>query len=299
MKTFLVVAVVSLLLFLNALQSQACSPSSPPPQDDKEWREESVNISLSFKTRAANGPIIYIGISETASALFAKYRGHKILNLSLSDGGLHLQVHPDTSIGPLIEDSGEILRLDDQEWHDVHLSLNGGRFKFIAFKVDDIEIFKSVSELPLLSNAEYQTWLGGLPPSLSEESEAPYVGCIRDIRVLDTDRDLQDLQLTGAIVEECDLSTLDFTTPTFQGSLLGVISETHQVGSVVMNIQAVTGDRTSQMIYELIENPQNYFALDQTTGSLTIARQLDRLALAPPNNVLTLTVTARAGSGKH
>ena len=96
-------------------------------------------------------------------------------------------------------------------------------------------------------------------------------------------------------VEECGL---DFTSPTFQGSLLGVINETDQVGSVVMKIQAVTGDRNSQISYELIENPQNYFALDQTTGILTIARQLDRAALAAPNNVLTLAVRAKAGIGK-
>merc|ERR550539_1392952 len=62
-----------------------------------------------------------------------------------------------------------------------------------------------------------------------------------------------------------------------------------------MNLQAVPRDTNSQMTYELMENPHNYFGLDQTTGSLTIARQLDRLALAPPNNVLTLTVTAKAG----
>merc|ERR550539_1025875 len=63
-----------------------------------------------------------------------------------------------------------------------------------------------------------------------------------------------------------------------------------------MNLQAVPRDTNSQIYYELIENPHDYFGLDQTTGSLTIARQLDGLALAPPNNVLTLTVTARAGS---
>ena len=98
-------------------------------------------------------------------------------------------------------------------------------------------------------------------------------------------------------MEECGLTSLDSSTPTFKAPLLGVITETDQVGSVVMNIQAVTGDSNSQMIYELLDNPQDYFTLDQTTGNLTIAKELDRVALAPPNNVLTLTVTAKAGSG--
>ena len=98
---------------------------------------------------------------------------------------------------------------------------------------------------------------------------------------------------------QCGLvTTTDSTTPTFQGSLLGVITETDEVGSVVMNIQAVTGDTNSQIYYELIENPHNYFSLDQTTGSLTTARRLDGPTLAAPNNILTLTVTAKAGSGK-
>ena len=88
------------------------------------------------------------------------------------------------------------------------------------------------------------------------------------------------------------------TTPTFQGPLLGVISETEEVGSVIMNIKVVTGDTTTQIKYELIENPHSYFSLDQTTGTLTIARQLDRRSLAPPNNILSLTVTASAGIGK-
>ena len=80
--------------------------------------------------------------------------------------------------------------------------------------------------------------------------------------------------------------------------MLGVITETDQVGSVLINLQAVTGDTNSQIYYELIENPHDYFGLDQTTGSLTIARQLDREALTPPNNILILTVRASAGIGK-
>ena len=245
-----------------------------------------LTLSLQFRTGASEAQLVYMRELTT---------GHHI-SLYLSEGALHLQVHPDTTISPLTEDT----RLDDQEWHKVVLEFDDGLLsKDIHCKVDETLKSYRVSQLPLLSNAQYQTWLGGLPPSLSEESEAGYVGCIRDIRVLDTDRHLQDIQLTGATVEECGLTSLDFTTPNFVGPLLGVITETDQVGSVVMNLQAVTGDINSQIYYELIDNPHDYFSLDQTTGSLTIARPLERLTLAPPNNILTLTVTARAGSGKH
>ena len=197
----LMLPMLILTLFLSLLPpSSSAGPSLVFTTDSPGYArlediavDEDLTFSLKFKTGTREAQLLYM--RETTA-------GHQI-SLSLSDGGLHLQVHPDTSIGPLNEDSGEIVRLDDEDWHEVYITLNGGRFKFIAFKVDDTEIFKSVSQLPLLSNAVYQTWFGGIPPSLSEESQAPYVGCIRDIRVLDTDRDLQDLQLTGATVEEC------------------------------------------------------------------------------------------------
>ena len=216
-------------------------------------------------------------------------------SLFVSDGGLYLQVYPDSFIGPVTEATGEIFKVDDNKWHKVFLTINDGPVKFIMLIIDDLTPKTSVVQsLPLLDNTKYETFIGGISPNLSVESEAPYVGCMKNIRVLETDRDLQDLQMTGVIVEEC---SLDFTFPAFHGSLLGVITETHKVGSVIMKIQAVTGDSNSQISYELIDNPQNYFALDQTTGSLTIARQLDRVALAAPNNVLILTVRASAGIG--
>ena len=102
-----------------------------------------------------------------------------------------------------------------------------------------------------------------------------------------------------ASTAQCGLvTTTDSSTPTFPGPLLGVITETDQVGSGLINLQAVTGDTNSQISYELIDNPQDYFALDQTTGNLPIAKPLDREALAPPNNVLSLTVRAQTGNGK-
>ena len=86
--------------------------------------------------------------------------GHHI-SLYLSDGALHLQVNPDTSIGPLTDHA----RLDDQEWHKVDLELDDSYFsKYIHCKVDETLKSYPVSQLPLLSNAIYQTLLGGLPP---------------------------------------------------------------------------------------------------------------------------------------
>ena len=70
-----------------------------------------LTVSLEFRTGASEAQLLYM--RETSA-------GHHI-SLSLSDGALHLKVHPDTSIGPLTEDSGEIIRLDDKQWHKVDL----------------------------------------------------------------------------------------------------------------------------------------------------------------------------------
>ena len=122
----------------------------------------------------------------------------------------------------------------------------------------------------MLNNTQYETFIGGLPPSLNEESEAPYVGCMRDIRVLDTDRDLQDLQLTGAIVEECGLNTLDFSTPTFQGFLLGVICRPEHPGRHRRQHQS-DDLRVGRKSQELFRPGPNY------GESHHIASQLDRV----------------------
>ena len=95
----------------------------------------SLSLSLSFKTGASEGQLFYMRELTT---------GHQI-SLSLTEGALHLQVHPDTLIIPRTEDTGDMLRLDDQEWHKVYLNLNGGHFQDIAFNVDHIEIFPGTS----------------------------------------------------------------------------------------------------------------------------------------------------------
>ena len=88
------------------------------------------------------------------------------------------------------------------------------------------------------------------------------------------------------------LSALTFKGPLVGSLWDGVSSETLEVGSLIMVIEAVTSDRNSQISYELVENPGNYFALDKTTGNLT-------LALQPYLLYNILTVRASAINGKY
>ena len=84
------------------------------------------------------------------------------------------------------------------------------------------------------------------------------------------------------------------TPPVFEGSLTGIVNEDDAVGTVIMNITAKDGDTGNPrtIIYELIENPLNYFDIDTYTGELRIAKQLDREALEASSGVLTLRVRA-------
>ena len=257
--------------------------------EDVEVTGGDLTFSMKFKTGASEGLLLYMREVNT---------GHHI-SLSLSDGGLHLQVHPDTLIVPRIEETEEDIRVDDNLWHDVNLGFNDGYFyKVIVFKVDEIIKTAQVSELPLLSNAQYQTFIGGLPPSLSAESEAGYVGCITDIRVRQAERDLQELDISGATVAQCkeeEVSAGD-SPPVFTGSLTGVITETDGEGDVILTLQAEDRDnvRPRPILYELLSNPHNYFRLHSSSGQLSLARQLDREALAgaEPSNILTVEVVA-------
>ena len=80
--------------------------------------------------------------------------------------------------------------------------------------------------------------------------------------------------------------------PVFEGSLTGIVNEDDAVGTVIMKIKAKDGDTGNprQLIYELIENPLNYFDIDTNNGDLRIAKQLDREALEASSGVLKLRV---------
>ena len=82
--------------------------------------------------------------------------------------------------------------------------------------------------------------------------------------------------------------------PVFTGSLTGIVSEDDPVGTVIMNITAKDGDTGNPrtIIYDLLENPLNYFDIDAYSGELRISKQLDREALGASSGVLKLKVRA-------
>ena len=154
-----------------------------------------LTVRLSFRTAAREGLLLYMRETST---------GHHV-SLSISDGALSLQVYPDTNIVSVSEDTGEKVRVDDNQWHTVFLSINGGQVEYVIFKIDDTSTFTPATGLPLLKDANYEAVLGGLSPTFEEKIPdasqldlAAYVGCIRDISVMDSAVNLQTLQTSGA-----------------------------------------------------------------------------------------------------
>jgi hypothetical protein len=84
------------------------------------------------------------------------------------------------------------------------------------------------------------------------------------------------------------------TPPQFMGSMTGIVNEDDPVGTPVMQIKARDGDSGNErrIIYELVENPNNYFVIDINTGEIRVDKSLDREALDSSSGVLTLKVKA-------
>ncbi|XP_025199596.1 cadherin-87A isoform X2 [Melanaphis sacchari] len=83
--------------------------------------------------------------------------------------------------------------------------------------------------------------------------------------------------------------------PVFHGSLTTVISEDISVGTHILTVNAKDGDRGDprSIVYDLIQNPMDYFSLDGLSGNLSTAKPIDRETLTNNNGIITLTVRAR------
>ena len=249
-----------------------------------------LTVSLSFRTAAREGLLLYMRETST---------GHHV-SLSISDGALSLQVYPDTNIVLVTEDTREKVRVDDNQWHMVFFTLNELSYHIyhqITIGIDNQLPKNEYFKFNLLQNANFETFLGGLSSSLIEKvpadsykGKATFVGCIKDIILMDSAINLEDIQISGGAVGDCDDLLPRDSRPVFTGWLTGVVSGTEETGTVVMTVRAE--DRHHPVSLELVENPGGYFALDSVTGQLSIARQIDSEDLEVTGDVLQVTVKA-------
>ncbi|KAK9728307.1 Cadherin domain [Popillia japonica] len=85
------------------------------------------------------------------------------------------------------------------------------------------------------------------------------------------------------------------TPPKFYGDLKAEVYEDVPINTLIMTVHAEDGDRQMprKIVYELVNNPMNYFLLDPIKGELRTARPLDREALENSAGVLTFNIRAR------
>lgn len=102
-----------------------------------------------------------------------------------------------------------------------------------------------------------------------------------------------DGELTNSTKVVVWVEDVQDTPPKFEGDLEAEVYEDAEINSLIMTVHAEDGDRQHPrpIVYELVNNPMNYFLLDAHTGELRTAKPLDREVLE--NGTLTLIIKAR------
>ncbi|XP_043211499.1 cadherin-87A-like, partial [Amphibalanus amphitrite] len=80
--------------------------------------------------------------------------------------------------------------------------------------------------------------------------------------------------------------------PSFSGSRTAVVDEGAAIGTVVLTVAAADGDSGAArpVVFEMVENPGEFFSLDEETGVLSTAKKLDRESDLVRGGAIHLTV---------
>ncbi|XP_048477676.1 cadherin-87A isoform X1 [Plutella xylostella] len=103
-----------------------------------------------------------------------------------------------------------------------------------------------------------------------------------------------DGSLNSSVHVEVKVVDVQNRPPVFSGSLNAALAEDAAVGTLALTVRARDGDRAvpRNVVVELVNNPLDFFLLNQETGELKTAKPLDREALPDPSSPLNLTVRA-------
>ena len=174
----------------------------------------SLTVSFSFRTGETEGLMLFM----------RDVIGNHYLSLSISDGALHLHAFPYTHITAINLETREPVLFNDNQWHSVSVTIIDSPRKIVILQIDDFWELNSgdVQDIPLLVNTKYETFFGGISPSISQdipqgsfESGAAFVGCIRDGLVLNEYIDFQEsVEITGASLGECGVVSATEKPPT-------------------------------------------------------------------------------------
>ncbi|XP_049820113.1 cadherin-87A isoform X2 [Aethina tumida] len=104
-----------------------------------------------------------------------------------------------------------------------------------------------------------------------------------------------DGELSSTTNVTVNVGDVQDTPPRFIGNLTSEVLESAPINTLVMKIHAEDGDRgvPRKIVYELVNNPMDYFLLDPVTGELRTATPLNKEAIDNPEGNLTLNIKAR------
>ena len=181
-------------------------------QMEKVAVDGSLTVSLSFRTTSSEGLLLYM----------REVIGDHFVSLSMVDGSLYLYTFPSTKIVTKNPETQDYLRFNDNKWHTVSITIVEDPRKIVILQIDDFYELNSgdVDAIPLVQNAEYESFFGGLSDSLSAnvptdafKTGSPFVGCIRDAMVVTTYVDFQEaVEMTGATLGECGVLATEETS---------------------------------------------------------------------------------------
>ncbi|KAB0801704.1 hypothetical protein PPYR_03890 [Photinus pyralis] len=103
-----------------------------------------------------------------------------------------------------------------------------------------------------------------------------------------------DGELNTTVEVEIHVLDIQNTPPAFIGLANAEIFEDAPINTLVFTLHAEDGDRGAprSIIYELVNNPMDYFLIDANSGQVRTARPLDKEAIDNPLGLLSLEVKA-------
>ncbi|EEZ99177.2 cadherin 23 [Tribolium castaneum] len=183
-----------------------------------------------------------------------------------------------------------------------HEDTTVGTTIFSKIFVEDKDTTGANLEVECINLPEYQNACDFFQVETLQSAQNSYHGAIvlrRKVNYTQQDKHqfllkATDGELSSSTSVTVNIGDVQDTPPRFIGNLVAEVSENATINSLVMTIHAEDGDRgvPRKIVYELINNPMDYFILDAVTGELRTARPLDKEAVNNPDGILTLNVKA-------
>ncbi|CAH1176398.1 unnamed protein product [Phaedon cochleariae] len=103
-----------------------------------------------------------------------------------------------------------------------------------------------------------------------------------------------DGELSSTANVSINVGDIQDTPPYFIGNLSSEVDENAPINTLVLTAHAEDGDRGNprKIVYEIVDNPMDYFLIDAISGEVRTARPLDKEAISNPEGILKFHIEA-------